>query len=313
MNRIRLLAYAIDGTLTPIDRVADQKPYYSGKHRRHGVNMQVIADPAGRLIWASAALPGSVHDLTAARTHTNIDALTSANVMTFADKAYQGARGSIRTPFKRHRYRPKLSAWQKKVNRAHAKIRAIGDRANATLKTLESPDPAVLQPAPGYPHRAGHPRPTSRREPDPPRMKKAVANHSAIKAGKLMSRTKTHADGVSQCLLFVRGQTPLEQPLQGLFRRKASQRRQRIDRLVAPSEALPVRVDVWVRPQNRVGPVPRRFHLSWGESEPGDRLGQGPRGDSLRLFLEATAERVGRVTPQQLLEVADVQRPFGQD
>jgi hypothetical protein len=52
MNRIRLLAYAIlDGTLIPIDRVADQKPYYSGKHRRHGVNVPVIADPAGRLIW----------------------------------------------------------------------------------------------------------------------------------------------------------------------------------------------------------------------------------------------------------------------
>jgi hypothetical protein len=136
MTRIRLLAYAIlDGTLIPIDRVADQKPYFSGKHRRHGVNVQVIADPAGRLIWASTALPGSVHDLTAARTHAITDALTSANVMTFADKAYQGAHGSIRTPFKRHRYRPKLSSWQKKVNRAHARIRAIGERANATLKT----------------------------------------------------------------------------------------------------------------------------------------------------------------------------------
>jgi hypothetical protein len=70
MGRIRVLAYAIvDGTLIPIDRVADQKPYYSGKHRRHGVNVQVIADAAGRLIWASAALPGAAHDLTAARTH----------------------------------------------------------------------------------------------------------------------------------------------------------------------------------------------------------------------------------------------------
>jgi hypothetical protein len=39
MRRIRALAYAIlDGTLIPIDRVADQKPYYSGKHKRHGVN-----------------------------------------------------------------------------------------------------------------------------------------------------------------------------------------------------------------------------------------------------------------------------------
>jgi hypothetical protein len=51
MRRIRLLAYAIlDGTLIPIDRVADQKPYYSGKHRRHGVNVQVIADAVGRLM-----------------------------------------------------------------------------------------------------------------------------------------------------------------------------------------------------------------------------------------------------------------------
>ncbi|MDR6323642.1 hypothetical protein J3R03_007838 [Actinoplanes couchii] len=139
MTRIQLLAYVIlDGTLIPIDRVADQKPYYSGKHRRHGVNVQVIADAAGRLIWASAALPGAVHDLTAARTHAIIEALPSVNVMTFAAKAYQGARGTIRTPFKRHRYRPKLSACQKKVNRAQARIRATGERANATLKTWKN-------------------------------------------------------------------------------------------------------------------------------------------------------------------------------
>lgn len=150
MTRIRQLAYAIlDGTLIPIDRVADQKPYYSGKHRRHGVNIQVIADPAGRLIWVSAALPGSAHDLTATHTHGAIDALTSAKVMMFADKAYQGARGSIRTPFKPHRYRPKLSALQKKVNRAHARIRAIGERANATLKTWK-----VLTKLRCSPHRA---------------------------------------------------------------------------------------------------------------------------------------------------------------
>jgi hypothetical protein len=133
MRRIRLLAYAIlDGTLIPIDRVADQKPYYSGKHKRHGVNVQVIADAAGRLVWASAALPGSTHDLTAARTHGIIDALTSANVMTFADKGYQGARGCVHSPFKRRRFRPKLSRRQKAVNRAR------GERAIATLKTWKT-------------------------------------------------------------------------------------------------------------------------------------------------------------------------------
>jgi hypothetical protein len=48
--------------------------------------VQVLADPVGRLVWASPALPGAVHDLAAARAHGLIDALTAASVMTFADK-----------------------------------------------------------------------------------------------------------------------------------------------------------------------------------------------------------------------------------
>ncbi|NYF58572.1 hypothetical protein HDA35_004403 [Micromonospora purpureochromogenes] len=136
MRRIRQLAYAIlDGTLISIDRVADQQPYYSDKHKRHGLNVQVIADAAGWLVWASPALPGSAHDLTAARIHGIIDTLTSADVMTFAAKGYQGARGSVRTPFKRRRFRPKLSGRQKAVNRTHARIGARGGRVIATLKT----------------------------------------------------------------------------------------------------------------------------------------------------------------------------------
>jgi hypothetical protein len=134
-RRAARLAYAIlDGTLVAIDRVHDQKPYYSGKHRRHGVNVQVLADPAGRLIWASPALPGAAHDLTAARTHGLLDVLTSNDVITFADKGYQGAGGTVRTPFKRHRAHSRLSRGQKAVNRAHARIRALGERAVATLK-----------------------------------------------------------------------------------------------------------------------------------------------------------------------------------
>jgi DDE superfamily endonuclease len=41
----------------------------------------------------------------------------------------------VRAPFKRHHRRPPLSRNQKAVNRAHAKIRGIGERATATLKT----------------------------------------------------------------------------------------------------------------------------------------------------------------------------------
>nr|WP_068796253.1 hypothetical protein [Pseudonocardia sp. HH130630-07] len=46
----------LDGTLLAIDRVGMgpgyDRAFYSGKHECHGVNVQVIADPAGRLIWA---------------------------------------------------------------------------------------------------------------------------------------------------------------------------------------------------------------------------------------------------------------------
>jgi hypothetical protein len=57
----------IDGTLIPVDRVAADRPFYSGKHRKHGMNLQVIASPHGEILWVSGALPGAVHDLTAAR------------------------------------------------------------------------------------------------------------------------------------------------------------------------------------------------------------------------------------------------------
>lgn len=55
------------GTLLPIDRIAADTPDCSGKHKHHGMNVQVLTDPFGRLLWASPALPGSTHDLTAAR------------------------------------------------------------------------------------------------------------------------------------------------------------------------------------------------------------------------------------------------------
>ena len=56
----------LDGTLIYTDRVRADRPYYSGKHRAHGMNIQVIASPDGTILWTSGALPGSVHDLTAA-------------------------------------------------------------------------------------------------------------------------------------------------------------------------------------------------------------------------------------------------------
>jgi hypothetical protein len=121
----RQLWVILDGTLIPIDRVAEDQPYYSGKHKRHGVNVQVLADTRGRLLWASPAIPGATHDVSAARRHGVPAALTKFGVACYADNAYRAAGPTIAVPFRR---RPrKLSVSQQKVNRNHAHNRAPGE------------------------------------------------------------------------------------------------------------------------------------------------------------------------------------------
>ncbi|MFZ3566839.1 transposase family protein [Streptomyces sp. BH097] len=131
MNTILTKAFVIlDGTLLPIDRIAADTPYYSGKHKRHGMNVQVLTDPFGRLLWASPALPGSTHDRIAARQHRIIDVLATAGLKCWADKAYQGAGRPVCVPFRgRH-----LKQRKRRHNTAHAKIRCVGEQAMAALK-----------------------------------------------------------------------------------------------------------------------------------------------------------------------------------
>ncbi|MFC7641653.1 transposase family protein [Streptosporangium lutulentum] len=67
----------MDGTVIATDRCAEKtisvkgEPidlWYSGKTRHHGGNIQALSAPCGLPLWVSAVEPGSVHDLTAART-----------------------------------------------------------------------------------------------------------------------------------------------------------------------------------------------------------------------------------------------------
>jgi hypothetical protein len=126
-------AYVIlDGTLIPIDRVARDKPFYSGRHKKHGMNLQVIASPSGDVLWVSGALPGSVHDKKAEWIWGVLDELEKAGLVVLADKGYQGSTWA-KVPYKgRNKPEP-----QKEANRAHAKLRALGERANAQLKTWD--------------------------------------------------------------------------------------------------------------------------------------------------------------------------------
>src|SRR6478735_7248877 len=123
-------AYVVlDGTLIPVDRVAADRPFYSGKHRKHGMNLQVIASPAGDVAWVSGALPGSVHDKNAGWIRGVLAGLEAAGLITLADKGYQGSTYA-KIPY-RGKNKPES---QKQANKAHAKLRAPGERANAQLK-----------------------------------------------------------------------------------------------------------------------------------------------------------------------------------
>src|SRR6201996_2619802 len=124
-------AYAVlDGTLIPVDRVAADRPSYSGKHKKHGMNLQVIASPDGSVLWVSGALPGAVHDKHAEWIWGVLAELEAAGLVVLADKGYQGSTWA-KIPYK-GRNKPES---QKQANKAHAKLRSPGERANAQLKS----------------------------------------------------------------------------------------------------------------------------------------------------------------------------------
>ncbi|MFH8804896.1 transposase family protein [Streptomyces sp. NPDC017936] len=124
----------LDGTLAECDRVGDGQADHSHKHRRHGVNVQVVTDPKGRLLWPSPALPGRSHDLTAARTHRIIRICERQGLPVLADLAYQGAGPWLTTGIKRQPLQ-ELTFTEKTVNRALPAARAPVERGVARLKS----------------------------------------------------------------------------------------------------------------------------------------------------------------------------------
>jgi hypothetical protein len=53
----------VDGTLITTFNWHHRKDLFSGKHRKYGMNVQVLADLHGRVIGVSHGFPGSWHDM----------------------------------------------------------------------------------------------------------------------------------------------------------------------------------------------------------------------------------------------------------
>jgi DDE superfamily endonuclease len=103
------LAYLIlDGTIVAADRCAEKKTsrkgqqidrWYSGKAYHPGGNIQALAARHGVPLWVSDVLPGSTHDLTAAREHVLPQGRPYLNELPLlADSGYQRAGAGVQVP-----------------------------------------------------------------------------------------------------------------------------------------------------------------------------------------------------------------------
>jgi hypothetical protein len=124
----------LDGTPAQCDRAGHGRADSSQKHRRHGVNVQVVTDPDGRLLWLPPALPGRAHDLTAARTHRILRICARQGIPIAAGPASTGAGPWVTTGIKRRPQR-ELTPTQQTLNRALARTRIPAERGDARLKS----------------------------------------------------------------------------------------------------------------------------------------------------------------------------------
>jgi hypothetical protein len=133
----------LDGTLIHTDRVAMKGPngadlWWSGKHRHHGGNIQVLSDPTGFPIRVSDVRPGREHDTTCARSAPGLLAALAAcededRIPTLTDLGYLNLSPAIRHPFKK----PKggeLTEAQTTYNKVIRGVHGVAERANALLK-----------------------------------------------------------------------------------------------------------------------------------------------------------------------------------
>lgn len=73
--------------------------WYSGKNREFGGVIQALMDPAGEPLWVSDVLPGSTHDVTAARELVlAIAGHYTAEMPILAGCGYEGAGCGVLTP-----------------------------------------------------------------------------------------------------------------------------------------------------------------------------------------------------------------------
>lgn len=134
----------MDGTLASIDRVAGTKlnkkghdidAWYSGKAHAFTANLQAIFLPDGFPIWISDPLPGSTHDITAAREQVLAIIRPYLKEMPLlADSGYEGAGLGVHVPVKQPAGGGELDVDTRTRNALLRGLRCLGERGFALLE-----------------------------------------------------------------------------------------------------------------------------------------------------------------------------------
>jgi DDE superfamily endonuclease len=125
-----LACQRVGAALDQVELAGAGRPFYSGKHRKHGMNLQVIASPDGDIVWVSGPLPGAVYDLTAARNWGIIAERAASGLLILAHNGPPSARtaSALRTG-------DGTSPYPARTPTALMPGCAPGERANAQLKS----------------------------------------------------------------------------------------------------------------------------------------------------------------------------------
>ena len=137
------LAYLIlDGTIIACDRLTgttisrkgkEIDAWYSGKAHEPAGNVQALAAPGGVPLWVSGVLPGSTHDLTAARELVLPQARPYLGKMPLlADSGYEGAGAGVHVPVRKPA-RGELDADTRTRNALLRSLRCQGERGFALM------------------------------------------------------------------------------------------------------------------------------------------------------------------------------------
>jgi hypothetical protein len=132
----------LDGTLISSDRCAAKKTsrkgkeidaWYSGKAHEAAGNVQALAAPGGVPLWVSDVLPGSTHDVTAARELVLPQARPYLKDLPFlADSGYEGAGAGVHVPVRKPA-RGELDTGTKTRNALLRSLRYQGERGFALM------------------------------------------------------------------------------------------------------------------------------------------------------------------------------------